>query len=113
MELRQRLVEAPVLAFPDFSGSFVLDTDACDTGIGAVLSQLQEDGGERVVAYGSRVLSKLEWRYCVTRKEMLAVVTFIKHFRPYLLGKQFTLRTDHSSLTWLFRTRDPEGQLAR
>ena len=49
----------------------------------------------------------------MTRKELLAVVTFIKHFRPYLLGKQFTLRTDHSSLTWLFRTRDPEGQLAR
>ena len=110
VELRQRLVEAPVLAFPDFSGSFVLDTDA---GIGAVLSQLQEDGGERVVAYASRVLSKPERRYCATRKVLLAVVTFIKHFRPYLLGKQFTLRTDHSSLTWLFWTRDPEGQLAR
>ena len=112
-ELRHRLVSAPVLSFPDFTKPFVLDTDASDTGIGAVLSQLQEDGSERVIAYASRVLSKPERRYCVTRKELLAVVVFVKQFRPYLLGKRFTLRTDHGSLTWLWNFRNPEGQLAR
>lgn len=91
----------------------MLDTDASDVGIGAVLSQKQTDGSERVIAYASRVLSKPERRYCVTRRELLAAVSFIKHFRPYLLGKPFILRTDHSSLTWLYNFKNPEGQLAR
>lgn len=97
-ELRRRFVTAPVLAFPDYSRPF---TDASDVGVGAVLSQLQEDGSERVIAYASRVLTRPERRYCVTRKELLAVVTFIHHFRAYLLGREFRLRTDHGSLTWL------------
>ena len=111
-ELRSQLVAAPILAFPDFSKPFLLDTDACETGIGAVLSQ-EHDGLERVVAYASRTLSKAERKYCVTRKELLAVVTFLKHFRPYLLGHHFTLRTDHSSLQWIYSMKEPEGQLAR
>ena len=65
-----------------------------------------------MVAYGSRSLSKPERRYCVTRRELLAVVTFVKHFRPYLLGRRFILRTDHGSWTWLCNFREPEGQLA-
>ena len=56
-KLRHLLVTAPILAFPDYCRPFVLDTDASDTGIGAVLSQLQEDGSERVIAYASRVLT--------------------------------------------------------
>ena len=112
-ELRQRLVTAPILVFPDFSRTFVLDTDASDIGIGAVLSQLQEDGSERVIAYASRVLTRPERRYCVTRKELLAVVFFTRHFRAYLLGRKFCLRTDHGSLTWLRNFKEPEDQLAR
>eukprot|EP00731_Ephydatia_muelleri_P035288 Em0112g3a len=96
----------------DFSKTFLLDTDACETGIGAVLSQ-EHDGLERVVAYASRTLSKAERKYCVTRKELLAVVTFMRHFRPYLLGHHFILRTDHSSLQWIYSMKEPEGQLAR
>ena len=112
-DLKQWLTSAPILALPLFSNQFVLDTDASDVGIGAVLSQKQPDGSERVIAYASRVLSKPERRYCVTRKELLAAVSFIKHFRPYLLGNPFLLRTDHSSLTWLYNFKNPEGQLAR
>ena len=111
-ELKQRLTSAPILAFPDFSQPFILDTDASQTGIGAVLSQVQE-GQERVVAYASRTLSKAERRYCVTRRELLAVVTYVQHFRHYLLGRRFELRTDHGSLTWLQGFKEPEGQLAR
>eukprot|EP00731_Ephydatia_muelleri_P004957 Em0002g1133a len=111
-ELKSRLLSAPILSFPDFEKPFILDTDACQYGIGAVLSQ-DHDGEEKVVAYGSRTLSKAERKYCVTRKELLAVVTFTKHFRPYLLGRHFTLRTDHSSLQWLYNMKEPEGQLAR
>ena len=112
-DLRSRLVSAPILAFPDYGRTFILDTDASGTGIGAVLSQQQEDGVERVVAYASRVLTRPERRYCVTRQELLAVVVFIQHFRPYLLGRRFLLRTDHGSLTWLSNFKEPEGQLAR
>ena len=111
-ELRRRLVTAPVLAYPNPSQEFILDTDASDVGIGAVLSQLGTEG-EQVIAYASRALTKPERRYCVTRRELLSVVSFIDHFRPYLLGRHFTLRTDHGSLVWLQNFREPEGQLAR
>ena len=110
--LKHRLTSAPILTHPDFTQSFILDTDASQNAIGAALSQVQ-DGKERVVAYASKVLSKSEKKYCVTRKELLAVVTFIKHFRPFLYGHKFLVRTDHSSLKWLLRFKDPEGQLAR
>ena len=88
-------------AFPDFNKFFILDTDASDAGIGAVLSQLDDDNKEHVIAYASRTLSKPERRYCMTRKELLGVITFIHHFCPFLLGNRFVLRTDHGSLTWL------------
>ena len=65
------------------------------------------------VAYASRLLSKQGRNYCVTRKELLAVVTFLQHFRPYLIGSLFTIRTDHSALMWLQNFKQPEGQLAR
>ena len=90
-----------------------MDTDASDQGIGAVLSQIQSDGQERVVVYANRLLSKLERRYCVTCKELLAVVVFLHHFQQYLLGRKFILRTDHSSLVWLHNFKEPEGQLTR
>ena len=73
-DLRQSLCSAPILAYPDFNRPFILDTDASDLGIGGVLSQVDEEGRERVVAYGSRSLTKPERRYCVTRRELLAVV---------------------------------------
>ena len=110
--LRRALVISPILASPNFSKSFILDTDASDKSIGAVLSQNIE-GKERVCAYASRTLSKSERKYCVTRKELLAVVHFIKYFRHYLYGHKFLVRTDHSSLKWLMHFKNPENQLAR
>jgi len=112
-KLRACLISPPVLSYPDYSRRFILDTDASDVGIGAVLSQIRDDGSEVVVSYASRSLSRPEQRYCVTRKELLAVVEFIHHFRQYLLGREFTLRTDHGSLVWVRNFREPEGQLAR
>ena len=66
-----------------------------------------------MIAYASRVLSKSEHRYSVTRREGLAMVTFISYFCQCLLGRHFQLRTDHSSLMWLRNFRNPEGRLAR
>ena len=110
-QLKQRLISPLVLAHPDFTVPFILDTDASATGIGAVLSQRHADGKEHVIAYASRTLSKAERRYCATRRELLAVVVFTKQFRPYLLGRNFTLLTDHNSLIWLHNFKEPEGQL--
>jgi hypothetical protein len=76
-QLKTKLTSAPLLVFPNFTKKFILDTDASNSGIGAVLSQMDEQGCERVVAYASRVLSKPERNYCVTRKELLAAVYFI------------------------------------
>ena len=112
-QLRTCLCSAPVLAYPDFSRPFILDTDASDVGLGGVLSQVDDEGRERVIAYGSRLLTKPERKYCVTRRELLAVITFIQQYRPYLICQKFMLRTDHGSLTWLKNFKDPEGQLAR
>lgn len=71
------------------------------------MSQIQ-DGKETVIAYA---LSSAEKNYCVTRKEMLALVYFVKHFKQYLLGREFL--ADHRSLVWLHRFKEPDGQIAR
>ena len=84
-ELKHKLSNGPVLALPRDDDTYVLDTDASDHGIGAVLSQVQ-NGEEKVISYASRLYSTAERRYCVTRKELLAVVFFLKQFRRYLLG---------------------------
>jgi len=110
--LKAALTSPPILAMPTDDGRFFLDTDASDKAIAAVLSQVQ-NGVERVVAYASRSLDRRECNYCVTRNELLAVVHFMRYFKQYLLGRKFTVRTDHAALTWLRRTPDPIGQQAR
>ena len=110
--LKQKLVSAPILGYPDPKLQYILDTDASLEGVGAVLSQIQE-GRERPVAYFSKTLTPAERNYCVTRRELLAVVMSMKHFRPYLYGREFKLRSDHASLTWLCRRKEPSCQVAR
>lgn len=110
--LKRALIEAPVLAPPDLTLPFILDTDASNVGMGGVLAQVGPEG-ERVVAYFSKTFDKHERRYCVTRRELLAVVASVKHFKYYLGGLPFTVRTDHSALQWLMSFREPEGQVAR
>lgn len=112
-QLKSKLMHSPVLAYPDPQGSeFILDTDASNKAIGSVLSQIQ-DGKEKVIGYFSHALGKSETNYCVTRKELLAIVESIKHFHCYLYGRKFRLRTDHGSLRWLMNFKNIEGQLAR
>ena len=115
-ELKDRLVCSPILGYPQEKGTFIVDTDASNVGLGGILSQVQTEGDtevERVLAYGSRTLSAQEVNYCVTRRELLAIVHHLKLWKCYLLGRRFIVRTDHSSLKYLHRFREPEGQLAR
>ncbi|GFW77956.1 retrovirus-related Pol polyprotein from transposon 17.6 [Trichonephila clavipes] len=111
-KLKDALTSAPILAYPEIGKQFILDTDASHESIGAVLFQ-EIDGQERVIAYFSKCLSKPEKNYCVTRKELLAIVKAVEHFHPYLYGRRFLLRTDHASLTWLLNFKNSEGQIAR
>ena len=92
--LKCALTSARDMAYPIREGKFVLDTDASDHGIRAVLSQLQ-DGVERPIAFASRTLPKSERNYCVTRRELLAIVEFVKQHWHYLQGARFCIRTDH------------------
>ena len=110
--LKEKLVSPPVLASPCFGEEFVLDCDASDYGLGAVISQRQ-DGDEKVIAFASRVLEDRERRYSITKKEMLAMMYAIKHFRHYLFGRPFTARTDHNALKWLQKARRPGSQMVR
>ena len=110
--LKDALTSPPILAMPNDTDEFILDTDASNHTIGAVLSQVQ-GRVERVIAYASRTLDKREVNYCITRKELLSIVHSLKYFKQYLMGRHFKVRTDHAPLTWLRRTPDPIGQQAR
>ena len=110
--LKACLLSAPILGFPTEEGRFILDTDASLFAVGGVLNQIQNEN-EVVIAYASRSLRLSQRRYCTTRLEMLAAVVMCTHFRSYLRGSQFTLRTDHSSLRWLQKFRNEDGMLAR
>ena len=108
--LKGLLTSGRVLAYPTREGKFVLDTDASDHGIGAVLSQFQ-DGVEKPIAFASRTLSKSERNYCVTRRELLAIVEFVKQHRHYLQGTRFCIRTDHAPLRFVVEAKIPRDNL--
>jgi len=110
--LKQLLCTVPILAFPQPGVPCILDTDASDVAVGAVLSQ-NIDGIERPIAFFSRVMGPSQQKYCTTRRKLLAVVMAVQHFRHYLLGTKVLLRTDHASLKWLNSFKTPEGILAR
>ena len=110
--LKEALTSAPILSYPIQGNLFIVDCDASDNGIGAVLSQVQGEE-EKIIGFFSRSLSKPEKNYCVTRKELLALIKGIKHFHHYLYGVHFLIRTDHGALRWLLNFEEPEGQIAQ
>lgn len=113
--LKSKLISSPILVSPDWTKPFTLQTDSSDYGIGAVLCQ-HIDGEERVIAYASKSLSKSQKKYMTSDKECYAIIWGIRHFRTYLIGRQFDLWTDHSALQFLNTmrlNRDLSGRLAR
>jgi len=98
--LKQALLDATTLAFPVAGLPCILDTEASDVAVGAVLSQVV-DGVERPITFYSRIMNSAQRKYCPTRRELLAVIAALRHFRHCLLGTHVILRTDHHSLKWL------------
>ena len=113
LQLKQRLIESPVLVYPDFGKDFILETDASALGLGAVLSQRADDGRLHPVAYASRSLSPQEKRYAITELETLAVVWSVSHFHAYLYGHDVQVFTDHSAVKAVLETPSPSGKHAR
>ena len=111
-QLKEKLVTAPILIYPDFTKPFILTCDASNYAISAILSQ-GDVGKDRPIAYASRTLNKAECNYSVTEKECLAIVYGTKVFRPYLFGQRFKIITDHKPLNWLFNCKDPGSRLVR
>lgn len=111
--LKECMLRAHILGFPLAEGEFILDTDASNMSVGALLSQIQ-DNHEVVIAYGSKTLSKTQQNYCSTMKVLFAVFHFVTDvYQCYLYSQHFTVRTDHASLVWLRNFKKAEGILAR
>ena len=106
--LKAACLQAPILAFPDFDKPFLLETDASGRGLGAVLSQKQEDGQYHPIAYASRVMNETKQRYHSNKQEFLTLKWVVtEQFHEYLLpyGKnrnEFVVRTDNNPLTYIF-----------
>lgn len=101
--LQSKLASRPCVSPPNFQQPFILTVDASTTGLGAILSQTNTDGMEHPIAYASRVLTEAEKKKAPFHLEYLAMVWACRHFKPYLVGKRFVLRSDHKPLQVLNR----------
>jgi hypothetical protein len=98
--LKEALTSPPILRLPDFTQQFIIECDASGIGLGAILLQQNQP-----IVYFSEALKGSALVLSTYKKEMLAIVKAIKKWRPYLLGKPFTVRTDHKSLKYLLEQR--------
>ena len=112
-ELKARLSSTPILQRPICRGHFQLHTDWSVVGLGAVLTQRDDEDREFVVAYASRSNNAVEAKYSLYEGECLAAVWAMAHFRCYLYGNPFTLVKDHQPLKWLIDSDKLTSKLAR
>jgi hypothetical protein len=96
LALKAAMTSTPVLQLPDFNKQFVVETDACDLGIGAVLMQEQHP-----LAFLSKPLSTAHQQLSIYEKEFLALLMAVEKWRPYLQRGEFVIKTDHHSLSYL------------
>ncbi|CAG8698419.1 18262_t:CDS:1, partial [Cetraspora pellucida] len=99
--LKNHLISDSIFQYSDFSRPFYLHTDASTSGLGAVLSQLNNNYKEYIIAYASRSLNNAKNNYPTTDLECLAIVWAIEHFYQYFGAKSFFFITNHSALQWL------------
>lgn len=95
-KLKMAMSTTPLLALPDFNKPFTLETDACYTGVGAVLMQ---EG--KPLAYLSKVLAERHLGLSTYEKELMAIIMVVQKWRFYLLGNKFIIKTDHEALKHL------------
>ena len=112
-QLKRALTVAPVLVTPNWSKPFIIQTDAFAYGLGYVLSQLDSQGEEYLIAFASKKLLASERNYSAIEREALAMVKGVQYFRTYLEGNPFTIQTDHNPLIHLNNLKDSHSRLER
>lgn len=110
--MKNSLANPQILAYPDFAKKFIITCDASKIGCGAVLSQIHNNT-ERPISFASRSFTKGESNKAPIEQELIAVHWAIKHFRPYVYGSSFLVRSDHKPLVYLFSLKDPSSRLTR
>lgn len=112
INIKKCLSSSPILTLPDLSQKFVLRTDACQHGLGAVLLQ-DRDGLLCPIQYASKKLLEREVKYSTIEKECFAIFFGITHFSRFLLLTHFLLQTDHKPLLFLEKNKTKNARLAR
>ena len=112
--IKELVCRNTILAYPSRDAKLIVDTDALDEGLGAVISQIDSNGIEKPIAFASRTFSESEKKWTVMERECLAIVWAITdQFHCYVFGSTFTVRTDNKPLKWLQTLRMPTPRIAR
>ena len=112
-KLKRKLVEAPILKFPNWSTKFHVHIDASGIAIGAILTQPGDDGMDYPIVYSSRKLNKAERNYSTTEREALGMVFALQKYHHCLLSNPFTFYTDHQALKYLVNKPLHHGRICR
>ena len=111
-EIKFRLVEAPIMAKPDWNGEFEIMCDASYFAMGAVLGQ-KDEKVFKAIYYASKTFNEAQENYSTTEKEMLAIVFACEKFRPYILGSHVVIHTDHTAIKYLMAKKEAKPRLIK
>ena len=111
-EIKSRLVEAPIMAKPDWNKEFEIMCDSNDYAMGAVLGQ-KDDKVFRAIYYSSKTFNEAQENYLTTKKEMLVMVFACEKFRLYILGSCVIIHTDHAAIKYLMAKKEAKPRLIR
>ena len=111
-EIKSRLIEAPIMAKPDWNREFEIMCDASDFVMGVVLGQKAEKVF-KAIYYARKTFNKAQENYSTTEKEMLAIVFACENFRPYILGSHVIIHTDHAAIKYVMAKKEAKSRLIR
>ena len=112
-KLRDALVNAPLLHYPQMDREFIISTDCSSYALGYILSQIDDKGREIMISFGGRALRDGEKNFSVSELEGLALVCAIREYHPYISNRHFKVLTDHLSLQFLKNMKNARGRLVR